>query len=355
MVARKNVLTLWLACLGSLPAMSYAAELPLATQPVIEATSPQLLVLDGEVEAINRATVSAQTSGRITAIYYDVDDFVEKGDIIVSMRDQEQRARYSQAEASLKEAQARFSEARSEFQRNKDIYEQRLISKSRFDQSLAERNAANARFEAARAALQQAQEQLAYTEIRAPYSGIVIERHVEVGETAQPGKPLVTGISLEKLRIATHVPQGMIAAVRKSGKARILREDDPDNSVEASRLIFFPYADSQTNTFKVRMELPEGLEGLFPGMFVKVVFVIGEKQRLMIPQQAVVQRSEVTGVYVVNEDGKVSLRHIRTGRRDSADMVEVHAGLQPGEAVVLDPVRAGVYVKEQQAVAVPHE
>jgi multidrug efflux pump subunit AcrA (membrane-fusion protein) len=103
----------------------------------------------------------------------------------------------------------------------------------------------------------------------------------------------------------------------------------------------------------VRVDLPEGSATLFPGMFVKVGFVVGETRRLLIPAEGIVRRSELSAVYVVGEE-RVELRQVRLGRRYDDD-IEVLAGLDEGEQVALDPVRAGIYVKEQQRAAARDE
>jgi len=97
------------------------------------------------------------------------------------------------------------------------------------------------------------------------------------------------------------------------------------------------------------VDLPEGgHEDVYPGMFAKVAFATGEAQVLLVPAAAVVHRSEVTAVYVIDAQGNVRFRQIRTGAVHG-DKVEVLAGLSTGERVALDPIRAGVYLKEQRA------
>ena len=114
-----------------------------------------------------------------------------------------------------------------------------------------------------------------------------------------------------------------------------------------------PVAEPTTNTFRVRVDLPEGSARLFPGMFVKVGFVVGETHRLLVPHDAIVRRSELSAVYVVT-DGRVGLRQVRLGRRYGED-AEVLAGLDEGETVALDPVAAGIYIKERQGAAAQDE
>ncbi len=318
----------------------------LTTAPVKRDTVTRLFRLDGVVEAINETTVSSRTSGEIVAIDFDVNDYVDKGAVIVRLKDTEQKAQVRKAEAAKREAQAQLSKALKEFRRVKDIYEKKLVAKSALDDARAALQTARARFEAAEAALAQANEQLSYTRVHAPYSGVVTKRHVELGETATPGQPLMTGISLDQLRVKVEVPQSLIARIRKYGKARV---ETPDGVVEATKMTIFPFADPRTNSFLVRLDLPEGIHGLFPGMFVKVGLVIGEKQQLVIPKQAVAHRSEVTGVYVVDDRGGLHFRHVRLGDDLGDGRVAVLAGLDEGERVALDPVAATALLKQQRA------
>lgn len=250
-------------------------SMPFPTAPASYETAARERIWDGTVEAIDRATVSAQTSGRVAEIVYDVNDYVEAGAVIM-----------------------RFTDTES----------------------------------------------LGYTVVRAPYAGIVSERHVEVGELVTPGTPLMSGLALERLRVNVHVPQSMIEPIRTIGKAVVYTDG---RAIAAESLTFFPIADPAANTFTVRVNLPRGSATLYPGMFVKVGFVVGETERLLVPASAVVERSELTAVYVVRE-GQVTLRQLRIGRPFGED-VEVLAGLAAGDIVALDPVAAGVYLEEQRA------
>jgi NAD(P)H-flavin reductase len=109
--------------------------------------------------------------------------------------------------------------------------------------------------------------------------------------------------------------------------------------IEATKLTVFPEAASASNTFRARLELPENAADLYPGMFVKVAFVIGEAQRLMVPVSTVVERGEVTAVYVIDANGRTSLRQVRLGHR-LAGQVEILAGLAAGERIATDPLAA---------------
>jgi RND family efflux transporter MFP subunit len=330
--------------------MIAVTQIAVASEPLATATAtlreiPKEHRLDGVVEAVNQSTVSSQTQGQIEEIFFDVDDFVEKGTLIIRLKDTQQRSSLAQADAELKAANARLQEAQDEFTRIKGVYEKSLVSQSAMDKASTALQQARAQRDSAQAGRNQAQEQLEYTLVRAPYSGIVTQRHVEVGEIASPGQRLISGISLDQLRVNVDVPQSLIPAIRSVGEARV---QQPGNGyIKAEKLTIFPYAHSGSNTFKVRLDLPAGSKHMFPGMYVKTAFVVGRQSRLLIPAQAVVYRSEVTGVYVVAPSGKVALRHIRTGNKTANDEIIVLSGLDAGEQVALDPIQAGALLKTQ--------
>lgn len=300
------------------------------------AQAPLERQLDGAIEAVNQGTVAAQTAGRVVEVLYDVNDFVPAGAVIVRLRATEQRTGLLQAEAALREATVREAEAQTRHQRIADMYERKVVAKAMLDEVTAARDAAVARLAAARAVLENAREGVAYTEIRAPYAGIVTQRHVQVGETVAPGSLVMSGISLQFLRVAVDVPQSIVEQVRRIKKAAVYVEG---RRIEATELTIFPQASTPSNTFRARLALPENALDLYPGMFVKVGFVVGETERLLVPARALVERSEVTSAYVLEEDGRISLRQIRSGHRFD-DSVEVLAGLGAGERVALDPVAA---------------
>ncbi|MCG7947657.1 MAG: efflux RND transporter periplasmic adaptor subunit [Candidatus Thiodiazotropha taylori] len=343
---RRSLATLLLS-LVLLPGYLSADSSALETGAVVKRETAREFWLDGTVEAINQTTLSAQTRGQVEQILFDVDDFVEKGQEVVKLKDTEQRAGLDQARADLKEAKARRQEALDDFNRTKDLFGRKLASQSQLDKATAALKSAKARKEAADARLAQATEQFEYTRVKAPYSGIVTHRHVEVGEIASPGQKLMSGTSLDQLRVIVDLPQSLVPVIRQQGKARVLLSSG--ESIEGVKLTIFPFADQSSSTFQVRVDLPQGVKDLFPGMFVKTAFITGVKQELVVPREAVVYRSEVTAVYVLGSDGRVHFRHIRAGHPVSEDALSVIAGLSAGEQVILDPVAAATELKQQLA------
>jgi len=338
--AARPRLPLLLAVLAAVLSPFAAADNPLPTIAAQYATVPQQRTYDGTVEAERRSTVSAQVSARIEDVPFDVDDYVERGAIIVQFRDRPVAAELKQAEAAAQEAKARLAEARANYGRIQQLFEQGRVSKADMDRITADLQSAEARVKAADGALIAARERFENTVVRAPFSGIVVERHVEIGEMATIGAPLMTGLSLEHLRVAVDVPQSDIGALRSDGEAWI---DLPNGlSLAAESIRVFPYADPHTHTFRARLRLVEGQHGIYPGMWVKVRFLTGEERALLVPQSAVVRRSELTAVYVLGEDGRPRLRQVRLGRAQADGQVAVLAGLDAGEQVVSDPEAARI-------------
>lgn len=331
------------ACLFSLFFLSsaFAAETP-ETSEARYKNVPVERFFTGTIEAVNKATISAEVSGRIEELLFDVDDYVPQHAVIVRFRARDQQAALKQAKAGLAEASARLQEAKSEYQRISNIFARKLVAKSRLDSAEASFKAAQARVEAARGRLAQAEEQLEHTQVRAPYAGIVTKRFVEIGETVSVGQPLMAGLSLEQLRATVQVPQQLIQQIRETGQASILT--DAGERLTSDALTLFPLA-NENHSFTVRIELPKGQHGLYPGMLVKAGFPLEQARRLLIDRRALVQRSELTAVYLLTEEGRIQFRQIRVGE-SVGEQVEVLAGLEAGEQVMLNPQQAVAALKQ---------
>jgi len=343
------LLTLLAAC-GDKNADSAGPMLPdsqLDLMVVAESKVATELRFDGTLEALNQATVSAQTAGRVTDLPFDVGDYVEKGALVLRMTSKEQSARVAAAEGALAEANAVLAEADKNFKRAEEVYAKKLIAQADYDKSMSAYKSAQARRQAAAANLDQARQDLSYTEIRAPYSGILVQRLVQVGETVAPGTPLIKGLSLEHLRAIVDIPQQYIGPLRKH---RLAHVQLPEGKIlEVAELRIPPNADPDTHTFRVLATLPEGDYGVFPGTLVKVSFVSGERSAILLPDSAVVRRGELRAAYVVGKDNRIELRYLRLGRETSDKRVTVDAGLNEGERIATDPLAAASAYKAQEA------
>lgn len=299
------------------------------------------------VEAEHQSTVSAQTSGRIIEINFDVDDYVKKDSILLRLADKEQKSRLNSAQSSMKEAQANAEQARKEFQRIESIYARKLVSKAVFDKAVSSVKSAEARLKAARARVDEAREQWEHTIVRAPFSGIVVKRFVQVGEATSPGQELMTGLSLDHLRVVVDFPQGLSRRLRNDAGMIVILPGGMRIPVESSDVTIFPYADIKTHSLRARLKVPMGLTDLYPGMTVKVGIEVGRSDRIMVPLSALVLRGEVEAVYVKDSSGKVLFRQVRAGDRQG-NLVSILAGLRVGDVLLLDPLKAVNALKSQR-------
>ncbi|HET8708476.1 MAG TPA: efflux RND transporter periplasmic adaptor subunit, partial [Pseudomonadales bacterium] len=289
--------------------------------------------LDGMLEAVNESTVSAQTSGTVVKINVDVNDYVTANTVIIELDSTEASARLQQAKAQLVEAQSNQAATSANFQRIQQLYGQQMVSKADFDRNKAAFDSANSRLKLAEAGVVEAEKQLSYTKVVAPYSGIVKKRLIQLGETAQPGKPLMVGLSLDAQRVIFSVPQNMIENLRATKSVDVVLPNN--DTVTATSLLIFPDADLQSHTFKARANLPEKIATLYPGMMVKVKVPVATRKIMQLPLSALVQRGEISAVYVRNEKNELNLRQIRVGEK-TKDSFEVIAGLAENEVVMTD-------------------
>lgn len=289
--------------------------------------------LNGEVEAVNKSTVSAQTAGRVAKINYDVDDFVAQGSILVEFTNDEQSATAQQAKANASAAKIAYKQAQVDYIRIKDIFAKKLIAQSKLDQALSNRDALKAKSTAAQSAVIRANKQLEYTVIRAPYDGIVTNRYIEPGEVVNPGSPIMEGLSLKQLRVITYIPEKIINKVKTNPQAIILSNG---REIQSEKITIFPYADKVTHTFKARINIDTDKTGLFPGMTVKVAFKTGDEEKILVPYSALITRGELILVYVQHNDGKL-LRHVKTGSR-YGDKISILSGIQVGEEILINPL-----------------
>ncbi len=324
-----------------------SAEKTSAVEKQIPAGSVELREMDVDytaealIEAVRQSTVSAQIAGRIVELRFDVGDYVKKGEVIARI---DERA-VSQAEAAsvaqVREAQAALANARAQYERSKQLLAQKFISQAALDQSEAAYKSAQARVSALLAGAGQAATERSFATIIAPYSGVVSARHVELGEMATPGKPLLTGFDPSTLRVVANVPQTEVAAIQAGAKARV-EVPSLGRWVDVKNIVVVPSADPRTHTTRIRLELPADVRGVYPGVYARAHFVIGRALKLLVPRAALVRRSEVTAVYVIGADGAPRLRQVRLGDAADENFVEVLAGLQAGERVALEPVKAGM-------------
>lgn len=343
-----------LAACGNEQAAPQTAPLPpLQTLTVQADGGAGARAWDGVVQAVRQAELTAQTSGRVTQVLADINSQVPAGAVLVRLSAVEQQAGASTARAQLRAAEASAAEAEQNYRRFAALAGGQYVPRAQIDNARASRDAAVAARDAARAQLAQAAQQADYTVVRAPFAGVVARRHVEPGESVVPGQPLMSVYAPGALRIEVQVPQTQADAIRAASTASIVLADG--RVVEPRSVTVFPSADAATHSVGVRLELRDIDRAPPPGTTAKVRFPVAaaaqaaEAREIRIPAAALVQRGELTGVYVVAGQ-RLLLRQLRLGRRDG-ETVAVIAGLNAGERIAADPVAALQALQTQRAAA----
>jgi membrane fusion protein, multidrug efflux system len=320
--------------------------------PVIavqQASVPDLLEAVGTVRAAQTSDAASQMMGNIVEIRAHEGDRVQRGQVLAVIDDSQPRAAVERATAADLAAQQQtvgadsdLALAESTLKRYQNLYEKKSVSPQEFDEVKARQQAARARRDMAKAghaqaqaALSQARTSLDYTRIRAPFEGVVTEKKADSGTLASPGMPIFTVEDVRRYRLEATVNENDLRYVR-TGQQVSVSIDALDNAGLNGRVVqIVPAADSASRTFLVKIELPTDTR-LRSGLFGRAQFSRGERQALLIPRSAVVERGQLQGIYVLDQNQVANLRYITLGKPSGTE-VEVLAGLQHGERIVAKP------------------
>lgn len=352
--------------------LSIAAEPKTAELPTLITqiqTMPSYVELDARLEAINQSTISAQTSGIVEAVNVDINDRVEAGQILIRINDSQQQALLSQARANVAQAQALNEDAQILLKRNRSLFAKKTLSQGELDSAIARAKSSQAAVVATQAAAKQAQEQLSYTLIKAPYAGIVSQRMVQVGELVNPGQALMTGFSPQALRAITDIPMHLAKQLSKqlskhlgTAKADNLFILNQGQRFAAESITLFPFADNRFSSVRARINLPKldlpkmelakidsatiNNSTLLPGSWVKVAIPSREREGIYVPLTAVLQQGEVAKLFIKDaKSQQFKLRYVRLGQKlksadNTIDLVEVSSGLESNEEIALHAIEA---------------
>jgi multidrug efflux system membrane fusion protein len=316
----------------------------LATTQVRASTETDASSFDGTVQAVRQTVIAAQVSGAVIALDVKSGDPIKAGQVLARLdaRAAEQTAAVGAAQVQV--ARAAEETARSDLQRQQQLFAQNFISRAALDRIESQYKSAQAEVAAQLAGAGASRTSSGFYVVKAPYTGIVADVAVVLGDMAMPGRPLVTLYDPTALRVSINVPQTTAARLNLD---RPVRVELPGLPADRQWLVgtgtqVLPTADPATHTMEVRLDLPSGLPLVRPGTFARAWLPVnapGAEQRLYVPQQSIVRRAELAGVYVVAADGRPALRQVRLGRSLDRE-VEVLAGVGPGERVALDPQAA---------------
>lgn len=311
-------------------------------------TAGSAVSLDAVVEAVRQTTVSAQVPGAIVALSVKAGDVVKAGQPLLRI---DARAASQSAAASVAQvdaARATMNVASTEYERQQLLFQKQYISQSALDRAKAQFQSAQAQLQAQQAQARAAQAESGFFVVNAPYAGVVSDVPVTLGDMAMPGRALVTLHDPSALRVTAAVPQTVLAGLTDSSAIRFELPGLAAASglLQPTQVQVLPVVDAATHTGQLRLAVPAGLKGVAPGMFARVWLPAGaarpdgaNAERLSVPARAVVRRSEMTGVYVLNAQGKPLLRQVRLGPVQG-DRVEILSGVSKGERVAVDPQAA---------------
>jgi len=346
------------AALAILAGCSRQAQ-PLAAAPEIirnvqtiavqRATVPDLLEVVGTVRAVQTSQVASQAMGNILEIHAQEGDRVRRGQVLALIDDAQPRASMERATAAssaarqdILAADSDLALAQSTLKRYQTLYERKSVSPQEFDEvkakyqaALARRDMAQAGQEQARASLSQAHTGLEYTRIRAPFDGVITEKKMDTGAFASPGIPIFTIEDVRRYRLEATLNESDLLYVRMGQHVPLTIDALGDEEIQGTVAQIVPAVDAASRSFIVKIDLP-GTSRLRSGLFARAQFARGERQSLLLPETAVVQRGQLQGIYVVDANKIASLRYVTLGKPRNGN-IEVLAGLQDGERVVIKP------------------
>jgi len=338
-------------CGSERPAPNAAPETVTGVSVIVarETTAPDWLEAVGTVRAVQTTQVSSQTTGNILEVRAHEGDLAQAGQVLAIIDDAQPRAAVDQATAALaasqKEVEADDSDyalAGTTLKRYQQLYDKKSVSPQEFDEVKARYQSAEARRDMAQAgqaqasaALTQARTSLGYTQVRAPFSGMVTAKMADAGMLASPGTPLFTMEDTRRYRLEATVDESDIHLVR-IGQATPVTIDALGNAPLSGKVAeIVPAADPASRSFLVKISLPADAR-LHSGLFGRADFARGQRQALLIPRTAIVERGQLNGVYVVDANEIAELRYVTLGAI-AGENVEILSGLKDGETLVAAP------------------
>ena len=311
-----------------------AAVIEMKTAPV-----PIRVEVTGQVMPIFQATLSSRIQGTIDTLLVREGAQVSKGQLLIQLDSRD-------VQADLARAKAEVENAKAQLNRMNALYAQDAVSKQEMENATRTYKVAEADRKAVLA-------QLSYTAVKAPFDGIITEKKVEAGELASPGQPLLKMEDSRQLRLEATVAEGDLKSVSLGDKIPILIDALGVQPLRGIVSQILPAGDPHTHTFMVKVDLPI-TPGLKSGMFGRLQLDKGVTQTMLVPASVIVERGELTSVFVVGSDTIGRLRWVKVGRRID-NQVEILSGVNVGERLLLEGVRGvdGVVVQIVNSVASP--
>jgi len=301
-----------------------------------EGNSP-FLTTSGKIEAQNSANLSTRMMGYVTKVNVKVGDKVRKGQLLLSINNSDLVAKRAQVRAGINEATAAFKNAEKDFNRITALFKDNSASQKELDDITAHYNMGKARLESAKQMQNEINAQFSYTNIKAPFAGIVTQKFVNKGDMANPGMPLLAVEAPGTFQVVTMVDENNISQIKTGEKVKVFVK----SLGEMVTGVVAEVSTSAKNTggqYMVKILLDKTAKKLLSGMYTSVQFPIKKSantpKSVLIASKALVHNGQLTGVYTVSQSNTALLRWLRLGSV-YGDKVEVLSGLNANEKYIV--------------------
>lgn len=297
------------------------------------------------VKSKTNSVVSAMIMGKVTSLAVQEGDEVKAGQLLLTIDARDLAQKAVGAGAGIKAAQMAANSAAQNakmaertYQRYKNLYDEKVITKQEFDQYTTQKNVAQLQYQQALAGVQQAQAGLgevkvyqSYARVTAPVAGIVTQRTIDLGSTAIQGQPLLTIEAPGKKELVANIDESYLGKVKEGEDVTL---DVGGKTLKRKITKIVRYIDPSTRTFKAKVDISGLNNPITGGQFVKVNIPVSKKDAITVLKSAIVEKGELTGVYTVDSENVISYRLVRTGK-DYGERVEILSGLSDGDKIVI--------------------
>lgn len=306
---------------------------------------------NGTLRSEVRSEIGTKVMGEVEAVPVQIGDKVSKGTLILKIKDDDLEAKKEQAEAGLEEAQVRMNAVEKDYNRFKTLYEQGSATPKEWDDIRTSYQSIKSRVKGAESQLKEINDLLSYTQIKAPYDGVIASKYVQAGDIVSPGRPLMAVEQTGRFKIKASLPESEISSIQQGDTVRVKIPAVSADDLYAVVTEVSASGNPQSRQFEVEFRLnpTSGLQGLRSGMFAEIMLQDHSAAIVAVPSEALVKRGQLVGIYTLSSKDESLLRWIRTGRTIGNE-VEVLSGLQEGERYVANGrsiTRDGIKVVSQ--------
>jgi len=298
---------------------------------------PMQYSFSGRLEAGKQSNLSTRMMGQIEQINVKPGQHVNRGDILLRVRNQDILAKKAQVEAGMIEAQSAYENAKKDLARFEALYKSKSTSDKEMDDIRTRYQMAKARLTATEQMQNEVGENLLYSTVRAPYSGVITGKFVQEGDMANPGMPLLSIENPEQWQVIARIPEEDISRIKLNDPVKVHLDALEGLILDGTIAEINPSSANTGPQFEAKIvlsSLPANSARLYSGIYATVDYAKGTQPLLLVPAKSLISRGQLTGLYTVGPEGTAVLRWIRTGKT-YGDSVEVLSGLTDGEKYIL--------------------